>query len=76
MGTADHVTVAGWYASPAAQLQQITTADGFKLDTQVAQLVQAMATFATANPGFDPVTAAQAPNDATLQTTLAAAWHH
>jgi Ca2+-binding RTX toxin-like protein len=76
MGTSDRVTVAGWYGSPAAQLQQITTADGSKLDTQVAQLVQAMASFATNNPGFDRATVAQAPNDATLQAVLATAWHH
>jgi Ca2+-binding RTX toxin-like protein len=76
MGTSDHVTVAGWYSSPAAQLQQITTADGLKLDGQLSQLVQAMATFASNNPGFDPTLTAQAPNDANLQSTLAAAWHH
>jgi len=76
MGSVDHVTVADWYAVSTAQLQQITTADGLKLDAQLTQLVQAMAAFATNNPGFDPTTTAQAPNDASLQTTLAAAWHH
>jgi hypothetical protein len=35
-----------------------------------------MATFASNNPGFDPTLTAQAPNDANLQSTLAAAWHH
>jgi hypothetical protein len=43
-------------------------ADGSELDSQISQLVQAMATFANSNPGFDPETAVQAPNDATLQS--------
>jgi hypothetical protein len=41
----------------------------------VAQLVQAMATYSAGNPGFDPTSVAQAPNDAGLQTTIAASWH-
>jgi hypothetical protein len=74
MGTSSHVTVRGWFASTGSQLQEIT-AGGLKLDSHVAQLVQAMATYSGNNPGFNPVTATQAPNDATLQTAIAAAWH-
>jgi hypothetical protein len=62
--------------APSSQLQQITTADGSRVDSQLSQLVQAMATYGAANPGFDPTLATQAPNDPTLQNTLAAAWHH
>jgi hypothetical protein len=35
-----------------------------------------MATYAAANPGFNPATATQAPNDPGLQSAIAAAWHH
>jgi hypothetical protein len=75
MGSADSVTVAGWYASPSAQLQTIATAGGMTLDAQLDNLVQAMASFSASNPGFDPTAVSQAPNDPTLQAALAAAWH-
>ncbi|HEV2189010.1 MAG TPA: hypothetical protein VGR70_17505, partial [Stellaceae bacterium] len=75
MGTQSRVTVAGWFASSGSQLQEITTTDGMKLDSQVSQLVQAMATYAANNPGFDPTAVAQVPNDQTLQTAIAASWH-
>jgi Ca2+-binding RTX toxin-like protein len=76
MGTKSHVTVAGWFSSPGNQLQEITTADGMKLDSQVSQLVQAMATYAANNTGFNPTAATQAPNDPTLQNAITASWHH
>ena len=76
MGTQDSVTIANWFGAPSAQLQKIVTADGSTLDTQVAQLVQAMASFSTNNPGFDPTLTAQAPADPTLQNVLASSWHH
>jgi Ca2+-binding RTX toxin-like protein len=75
MGSTSSVTISNWFAGAGHQLQEIT-AGGLKLDGQVAQLVQAMATFAANNPGFNPTTATQAPNDPTLQATIAAAWHH
>jgi hypothetical protein len=56
-------------------VQSFDTADGLKVDTQVAQLISAMATYAAANPGFNPATATQMPADATLQGAVAAAWH-
>jgi hypothetical protein len=61
MGTHDQVTVVNWFGAAASQLQEITTADGSKLDGQLSQLVQAMATYGAANPGFDPTAAIQAP---------------
>jgi len=78
LGTTEQVTVAGWSAGNArAQVDSInTTADGAKLDTGVAQLVSAMATYSAANPGFNPASATQMPNDAALQGAVAAAWHH
>jgi serralysin len=77
MGTNSQVTVASWFASTGAQVSEIT-AGGLKLDSQVSQLVQAMATYAAANPGFDPTSPlnASAPNNPALQTAIAADWHH
>ncbi len=74
MGTSSEATVAGWFTSPRSQLSEIT-AGGLKLDSQVSQLVQAMATYSSNNPGFNPVTASQAPSDTALQSSIAAAWH-
>ncbi|HEX2656178.1 MAG TPA: calcium-binding protein, partial [Xanthobacteraceae bacterium] len=77
MGTQEQITVAGWYGGNArAQVQTIATADGSKLDSQLQQLVSAMATYSASNPGFDPTAATQAPNDPTLQAAISAAWHH
>ena len=74
MGTHDAVTVADWFDATAYQLRDIA-AGGLKLDSQVTQLVQAMATYSAAHPGFDPTAVAQAPNDAALHAAIAAAWH-
>jgi Ca2+-binding RTX toxin-like protein len=77
MGTNDHVTVSGWFASAGKDLQEIT-AGGLEIDSQVSQLVQAMATYSADNHGFNPTSSSntQAPNDPTLQAAIAAAWHH
>jgi Ca2+-binding RTX toxin-like protein len=76
MGTQDQAIIANWYgADPSAQLQKVVTADGSVLDGQLNQLVQAMATYSASNPGFDPTSVAQAPNDPALQNTIAASWH-
>jgi len=71
------MTVAGWFDPTApSQLNDIATSGGSKLDhSAVAQLVQAMASYSAGNPGFDPTAATQAPNDAGLQTAIAASWH-
>jgi hypothetical protein len=34
-----------------------------------------MASYSSAHAGFDPTTVTQAPNDATLQNTIATSWH-
>ena len=76
IGTTNHATIDGWYAGNArAQVQSIGTADGLKIDTQIAQLVTAMATYSASNPGFNPTQAAQMPSDPTLQSVIAASWH-
>ncbi len=76
LGSADSMTVAGWYSNNYSQLKEIKTADGSMIDSHLANLVQAMATFSSLHSAFNPVTATQFPTDSTLQTTLAAAWHH
>ena len=77
MGTQSYVTVSDWFSSTINDVQEIT-AGGLELDSQMSQLMQAMATYSTDNPGFDPASPSntQVPNDPTLQSELAAAWHH
>jgi serralysin len=74
VGPHSTITVAGWFSGASHQLTEIK-AGGLELDGKVAQLVQAMASYGAANPGFDPSAVAQAPADAHLQATIAAAWH-
>ncbi|HUI95858.1 MAG TPA: hypothetical protein VLX44_08915 [Xanthobacteraceae bacterium] len=76
LGTNEQRIVAGWYNNANAQVQSFQTADGLKLDSGVAQLVAAMATYSAANPGFNPATATQMPTDSGVQGAIAAAWHH
>ncbi len=74
MGTTEGVPISNWFGSTGNQLQEIT-AGGQKLDSQVSQLVQAMATYSANHAGFDPTIATQAPSDPTLQTAIASSWH-
>jgi hypothetical protein len=53
LGTDTSVTSTGWFSGSTNQLQEIT-AGSLKIDSQVSQLVQAMATYAANNSGFDP----------------------
>jgi Ca2+-binding RTX toxin-like protein len=76
LGTNNVITVDDWYAGNARnQVQSINAGDGSKLDSQIAQLVSAMATYSADNSSFDPTQTSQMPNDQNLQTVLAAAWH-
>jgi hypothetical protein len=76
LGSSDRLTISGWYGGNArAQVESFKTADGLTLDSQIGQLVSAMASFAADNPGFNPATASQMPNDPALQSVVAAAWH-
>jgi hypothetical protein len=76
IGTKEMAIVEGWFgANPSAQLGEIA-AGGLKLDSQVDQLLSAIASFSAAHPGFDPTAPGAAmPNDPTPQCALAAAWH-
>jgi hypothetical protein len=74
LGSNTQVDVSGWFNGSSNQLQEIT-AGGLKIDSQVSQLVQAMATYSANNPAFNPATAMQAPNDPNLQAAIGAAWH-
>ena len=75
LGTTDQITLTNWYNGNAANQVQSFHANGLTLDTQVAQLVQAMATYATNNSGFNSQTATSMPTDTTLQNVTTAAWH-
>ncbi len=74
LGSIDQITISNWFGSAGAEVQSFN-AGGLKLDTQVAQLAQAMATYQSAHPGFNPVTATAMPTDTTLQHVILAAWH-
>jgi uncharacterized repeat protein (TIGR03803 family) len=76
LGTNTSVTVDGWFSSSSNQLQEIT-AGGLKIDSQISQLVQAMATYSANNSGFNPTSPSitAVPSDSGLQNSLAAAWH-
>ncbi len=75
MGSTDKATISGWYSSSTATLQDIKVTGGWELDSGLTQLVQAMATYSTNNPAFNPTSASQAPANSTLQNAIAAAWH-
>ena len=74
LGSHQQVTIADWFAGGSHQLQEIQ-AGGLELDGGVAQLVQAMAVYASAHPGFDPTVASQMPSDPHLHDVIAGAWH-
>jgi hypothetical protein len=77
MGTTDSLTIDDWFGGAnSAAAQNFVTADGSKLDSQVGQLVSAMAAYSAANTGFNPTLAAQIPPDPALQGAVAAAWRH
>lgn len=76
LGTNTTVTINDWFSGSSSALQAIT-AGGLKIDNQIAQLVQAMATYSASDPGFDPASSSvhTIPISSVLQNTLAAAWH-
>ena len=53
IGPIGEMATPSWFSSSSNQLEEIT-AGGMKLDSQVSQLVQAMATYSASNSGFDP----------------------
>ena len=76
LGTSTSTTIGNWFSGGSSALQQIT-AGGLKIDSQISQLVQAMATYSFNNTGFDPSNSAihSLPNNSTLQAAIGAAWH-
>lgn len=74
--SATNVTVDNWFGGSDSEMQEIT-AGGLKIDGQVSQLVQAMATYSANNPAFDPASASGSttPSDAGLQSAIASSWH-
>ena len=76
LGTQTSVTVNDWFSGSSGALQEIT-AGGLKIDGQISQLVQAMASYSADNPGFDPASSSihSLPSDSGLQNAVAAAWH-
>jgi hypothetical protein len=75
LGSSQDLKIAGWFSGGSAQISSFDTADGRKLDSQLSQLVSAMATYSANHTGFDPTSATQMPTDSTLQSAISAAWH-
>ncbi len=76
LGTRDQVTIQNWYGNAYSQVLKIVDGSGLKLDSAVNTLVNAMAGFSAAHPGFNPqATGAAMPGDATLNAAVLAAWH-
>jgi hypothetical protein len=76
IGTSDSMTVENSDAGTSNQTETFTTLGGLRLDTQIAQLVSALATYSANNSGFNPATATQTPNDANVQPAIGASWHN
>jgi|CXWL01.1.fsa_nt_gi Ca2+-binding RTX toxin-like protein len=74
-GSADSVTIQNWYTSPTMnQVETIQAGNGqTMLNSQVDQLIQAMATFTTQSGLTWDQAIDQRPQD--VQTVLAASWH-
>ncbi|WP_271273641.1 calcium-binding protein [Aliamphritea hakodatensis] len=73
VGSDDQVTVNNWYRGDSYQLDKIETESGVLINSQVNQLVNAMAVF-SAPEGVDGVIPQTAKD--TLQPVLAQAWEH
>ena len=73
IGTADRLSIGGWYAGNQYHLEQFKTSDGKTLlDSQVQNLVNAMAAFAPPAIGQTSLSAAYASQ---LAPVIAANWH-
>jgi hypothetical protein len=72
--SSNQLTIDNWYSTTGNQLSSFT-ADGKTLDSSIASLVAAMATYSSANPSFNPATATAMPTDTTLQSAITSAWH-
>lgn len=80
MGSTTEATIQNWFSNTYSQLGELTVSGGsagnLKVDTQINQLIQAMATFSSNNPGFDPTASANpAITDPTVLAAVNSAWH-
>lgn len=80
MGTDTKATLQGWFSSDSAKLASVEVSGGsdgtLTIDSNLNQLIQAMATFSSQNPGFDPTsTANPAISDSGLLAQVSADWH-
>lgn len=75
IGTTNTVTESGFFDPNARHgVEGLVTSSGLTLNSQLGQLVNAMATYSANNPGFDPTQATQMPDDRVLQGAITAAW--
>ncbi|OAF14276.1 hypothetical protein AYJ54_42725 [Bradyrhizobium centrolobii] len=76
LGTNTSTTIGNWFAGSSGALQEIV-AGGLKIDSQISQLVQAMAVYSANNTGFDPTNSSNhtLPSDTALKNAIGAAWH-
>jgi hypothetical protein len=80
LGTSTKATVQGWFSQDSSKLAAITVAGGdsgdVTIDSQLNQLIQAMATYSVTNPGFDPTNASQSEiTDPSLLAQVTSDWH-
>ncbi|RQR20493.1 hemolysin, partial [Burkholderia sp. Bp9143] len=80
MGSNTSATIQNWFSNAYSRLAEITvsggTAGNMAIDSQIDQLVQAMATFSANNSGFDPTSSANPTiTDSTLLATVNSVWH-
>jgi hypothetical protein len=78
IGTADKAVVQNWYSGTASHVEQIKAGDGkLLLDTQVQNLVQAMAGFAPPAMGQTNLSQTSLTSAQQMQLTnvMAANWH-
>lgn len=72
IGTTDKLTISNWYGGATNHVERIQTADGhYLLDTQIEQLVQAMAGMTAPAAGETTLTSSQHQQ---LDTVFAASW--
>ncbi|WP_263351356.1 beta strand repeat-containing protein [Acidicapsa acidisoli] len=75
LGTSDQIDISGWYNSSADQVSSFTADGSTLLNSSVASLVSAMATYQSAHSSFNPQTSGTTmPTNTTLQNAIAAAW--
>jgi hypothetical protein len=80
MGTKTETTIQGWFTHNYSQLSGISVSagsgGGMTVDTQLTQLIQAMAIYTSNHAGFDPTSTANPQiTDPTELSAVSRAWH-